>query len=58
MNDRKKTIEVVSIDFPTGSTPMTIAETIVRSCSDIEWIKDIIYWLNAFVALSEGGDTE
>lgn len=45
MNDRKKTIEVVSIDFPTGSTPMTIAETIVRSCSDIEWIKDIIYWL-------------
>lgn len=56
--DTKRAVEIVSIDFPRGSTPMTYAETLIRECPDCEWIEEVIYWLNAFLTLTKGGDTE
>ena len=52
----KRTMEIVDIEYPEGSTPMTLAETLVRSCPDSEWIEEIIYWLTAFLTLCKGGD--
>lgn len=58
MTDTKRTVEIVSIDYPSGSTPMTYAKTLVRECNDREWIEEVIYWLNAYLDYTKGGDTK
>ena len=33
-----------------GSTPMTVAELVVREClSDDEWLKDIVYYIECYI---------
>ena len=44
-----KTIEILELKIPSGSTPMTIAELIVRECNDREWMEEIVYWLNCWL---------
>lgn len=32
-----------------GATPMTVADAIIRECSDREWLEDVIYYLGIYV---------
>ena len=32
-----------------GATPLTTADAIIRECSDENWLKDTIYYLNCYI---------
>ena len=39
----------VVFKFPSGSTPMTVADAVIRECADKEWLEDVVYFLNAYL---------
>lgn len=32
-----------------GATPLTTADAIIRECSDEDWLRDTIYYLNCYI---------
>ena len=32
-----------------GATPMTVADAVIRECSDRKWLIDVIYYLGMYV---------
>lgn len=32
-----------------GATPMTVAEMVVRECSDEEWLQEVVYFINCYL---------
>ena len=43
-----------NIDAPAGTTPMTIADAIVRECNDRDILEDVIYYLNCYIERTYG----
>lgn len=37
-----------------GATPMTYAELVTRDCDDIEWLEDIIYYIQLYIDREKG----
>lgn len=37
------------IILASGATPMTVADAIIRECSDRGWLEDTIYYLEAYI---------
>lgn len=52
---RKKCEELQIINKPSklyvgnNATPMTVAEMVVRECSDYEWLDDVVYYIKAYI---------
>ena len=40
--------EACNLNVPTGATPMTIADAILRECDD-ETLKDVLYYIDCFL---------
>ena len=40
----------VIFKFPAGSTPMTVADAVIRECADKEWLEDVVYFINAYLS--------
>lgn len=32
-----------------GATPMTVAEMVIRECSDEEWLQEVVYFINCYL---------
>ena len=32
-----------------GATPMTVADAIIRECSDKEWLEDVVYYIGMYI---------
>ena len=32
-----------------GATPLTVAELVVRECSDEEFLEDVVYFINCYI---------
>lgn len=44
-----------------GATSMTVADAIIRECSDKRWLEDVIYYLEVYVEreyVSQGGSED
>ena len=51
-----------NLEVPTGATPMTIADAILREC-DIEILGEVLYYINCFLnkhgmSINGGGEDE
>lgn len=42
--------EPVNINVPSGSTPLTIADAVIRECADEEWLQDVVFYINAYIS--------
>lgn len=43
-----KMIEACNLNVPTGATPMTIADAILREC-DNETLEEVLYYIDCFM---------
>jgi len=40
---------VVHLTAESGTTPMSIADAVIRECADKEWLEDVIFFLQVYV---------
>ena len=61
---RKKCEELQMINKPSklyvgnNATPMTVAEMVVRECSEEEWLQDVVFYINAYISRAYGTPME
>jgi len=54
---REASMEEAKLYIPSGGTPFTTADAVIRECNDKEWLEDVIFFLQCYYDRVYGTDT-